>query len=218
MAGDALYALKRRMLNRNLGTSRAWVQFHVYGGALFGLLVLMHCGFGLPVGFMNWALWILSMWVTVSGLFGVFLQRWVPRILSSGLSTEVVYERIPELVGQIRDRAERIVEECTETVRDFYRTNLAAVLATPRVRAIYYIDVTGGIQSELRQFDYVRRLLAAPEREKLDTIEAMYRTKLEIDAHYTLQRPLRWWLYTHVPVSLVLVLLVSLHLYAVLMY
>jgi hypothetical protein len=167
---------------------------------------------------MNWALWILSMWVTVSGLFGVFLQRWVPKILSSGLSTEVVYERIPELVGQIRDRSEKLVEECTEMVRDFYRTNIAAVLAAPRVRAIYYIDVTGGIQSELRQFDYVRRLLAAPEREKLDSIEAMYRTKLEIDAHYTLQRPLRWWLYTHVPLSLVLVLLVVLHLYAVLVY
>jgi hypothetical protein len=36
--------------------------------------------------------------------------------------------------------------------------------------------------------------------------------------HNTLQKPLRWWLYAHVPVSLVLVALVAIHLVTVLVY
>jgi cytochrome b subunit of formate dehydrogenase len=39
-----------------------------------------------------------------------------------------------------------------------------------------------------------------------------------LDAHYTLQKALRWWLYLHVPASLMLVLLVGLHVYAVIYY
>lgn len=218
MLGDVLYAVKRRLLRLKLGTSCEWVQFHIYGGTLAGILVLMHSGFKLPVGLMNWSLWGLSLWVTISGLFGVFLQRWIPKVLSSGLSIEAVYERIPELVSQIRERAEKVVDECTETVKDFYKTNVAAVLVAPQAKAVYYVDVTGGIQTQLRQFEYVRKVLTAEEKEKLDTLEAMYRAKLELDAHYTLQRPLRWWLYTHVPASLVLVLLVALHIYAVIVY
>jgi hypothetical protein len=218
MVGDVLYAAKRRMLKHNLGKSADWVQFHIYGGLLFAILVLMHTGFRLPVGLMNWLLWVLSLWVTVSGLAGVFLQRWIPTILSSGLSTEVVYDRIPELVEQIRMRADSTIAECTDTLKDFYRMNLAGTLAIPLPRAIYYVDVTGGIQTKLREFEYLRPLLPESERGKLETLESLYRTKLELDAHYTLQRPLRWWLITHVPLSLVLVLLVVLHLYAVLVY
>ena len=46
----------------------------------------------------------------------------------------------------------------------------------------------------------------------------LFRAKLEIDAHYTLQQPLRWWLYTHLPVSFVVLALLALHLYTVLFY
>ena len=53
---------------------------------------------------------------------------------------------------------------------------------------------------------------------KLDDLQAMYKTKLEIDAHYTLQKALRWWLYLHVPVSIVLIVLLALHIFAVVYY
>ena len=92
------------------------------------------------------------------------------------------------------------------------------MLATPQTRLIYYLDVTGGIQARTEQFDYLRALLPADEQQKLDDLQAMYKTKLEIDAHYTLQKALRWWLYLHVPVSLVLIVLLALHIFAVVYY
>jgi hypothetical protein len=218
MLGAGLYGARRRMLNRDLGNSKLWVQFHIYGGLFAGLLFLFHTGFRFPNGTFNWILWLLSAWVTVSGVLGVLLQRWIPRILSSGLSTEAVYERIPELVAQIRERAETLVASCSEPVRNLYRTSVAATLAMPQPRLIYYFDVTGGIQGRVKQFEFLRRVLSAEEKEKLDGLQDLYRTKLELDAHYSLQAALRWWLFSHVPLSLVLLLMIALHVWAVWYY
>jgi len=156
--------------------------------------------------------------VTLTGLAGVGLRKWLPRVLASGLTTEVLYERIPELAAELRTKAEAVAAACSTPVRDFHRKRLAADLAAPRVRWIFFVDVTGGIQGRLRELSFLRGMLDPAERERVDELEALYRTKLELDAHYTLQRPLRWWLYAHVPVSLVLILLVVIHVVTVLVY
>ncbi|MDH3253321.1 MAG: hypothetical protein OEM41_11050 [Ignavibacteria bacterium] len=218
MVGAALYGARRRLMRYHLGRSSVWVQYHVYGGTLFMLMVFMHSGFHLPTGTLAWFLWTLSIWITISGLLGVLLQKTIPKVLSSGLSIEVVYERIPELVDQIRERATSLMESCTDPVRNFYEKNIHRRLLAPRIRPIYYIDITGGIQSRMRQFDYLRQFLSHDEQQSLDRLRALYRTKLELDAHYTLQRVLRVWLYLHVPVSLVLLILVGVHLYSVFYY
>ena len=218
MIGVAAYGIRRRKLRLNAGKSSTWVQFHVYGGTLFMMLVFMHTAFRLPSGALNWWLWTCSIWVTVSGILGVALQRWIPRTLTSGLAVEAVYERIPEIVAQLRSRAEKLVEVCSDPIRDFYIRNVAATLTLPQPRMIYYFDITGGIQSRMAQFDYLGKVLSTEEKEKLDSLKSMFRTKLELDAHYTLQKALRAWLYTHVPASILLLVLVALHLYAVLYY
>lgn len=222
LAGAALFGVRRRAVRiaskYRLGKSQTWVQFHVYGGVLFMVLALMHSGFRVPAGSLNFWLWLFSIWVTLSGLLGVALQKWLPRIVTSGLAIEAVYERIPELIKEIRARTEDLIATCSTPVRDFYRRNLAAALAAPQTRAIYYFDITGGIQARLRDFEYLRRFLSNEEKEKVDRLESFYKTKLELDAHFTLQKALRWWLYTHAPASLVLLVLVALHLYTVLYY
>lgn len=222
MVGIALFGARRRLtrFTKKLGAGRAqsWVQFHVYGGTIFLLLVLMHSGFRLPTGTLAWWLFGFSVWVSLSGIVGVFLQKWIPKILTSGLSIEVLYERIPELVGEIRDKSEEIILRCTEPVREFYRRSMAPALVAPQVRFIYYIDITGGIQAQVKQLDYLSKLLSSEDKDNLNQLESFYRTKLELDAHYTLQKALRLWLYLHVPASLILLLLAGLHIYSILYY
>lgn len=218
MIGAALYGIRRRMLKMSVGRTQLWVQFHIYGGALFMLLVLMHSSFKVPSGQLAWWLWTLSLWVTISGIVGVMLQKWIPRLLTSGLAVEVVYERIPELVNQIRTKAEEQLDSCTDAVRDFYSKRIAQSLVAPQPRIMYYFDITGGIHSRIKEFRYMGQFLSGQDKKALDELESMYKTKLELDAHYTLQKALRWWLYLHVPVSIVLVLLLVLHVYAVIFY
>ena len=218
----ALYGVRRRIIKftkkYRAGRSQTWVQFHVYAGTLFLLLVFMHSGFRVPTGALTWWLWFLSLWVTLSGFLGVILQKWIPKILTSGLSIEVHYDRIPDLIHEIKERAEKLIKTCDDPIRDFYRKNLAIFLAGPQARLIYYIDITGGIQSQTKKFNYLNRFLPVEEKEKLHELELMYKTKLEIDAHYTLQKALRWWLYLHLPISIAVFVLVGLHLFTVLYY
>lgn len=222
MFGAAFYGIRRRKMRtasrQKWGRAQSWVQFHIYGGAIFLLLVFMHSGFRLPNGALFWWLWILSVWVTISGILGVGLQKWLPRILASALSIEVVYERIPELIQAIRKKADTLAASCSQPIKDFYRKKIALSLTAPRSRLIYFVDITGGIQRRLRQFDFLKTLLSGSEREKLVELEMMYKSKLEIDAHYTLQKALKIWLYLHLPASIVLLVLVVIHLFAAFYY
>lgn len=222
MLGAAFYGIRRRKMRtasrHKWGKAQSWVQFHIYGGAVFLLLVFMHSGFGLPNGALFWWLWILSVWVTISGILGVVLQKWLPRILASALSIEVVYERIPELIQSIKKNADSLAANCSQPIKDFYRKKIAPSLTAPRSRLIYYVDITGGIQRRLRQFDFLKTLLSGIEREKLIELELMYKSKLEIDAHYTLQKALKTWLYLHLPASIALLVLVVIHLFAAFYY
>ena len=134
------------------------------------------------------------------------------------MKPSMIYERIPELIKEIKTKSEELIQKSTAPIRDFYIKNIAASLATPQTRLIYYLDITGGIQAQVKQFNYLRDVLSSQEKESLTELESLYKKKLELDAHYTLQKALRWWLYTHVPLSLILIFLVCLHLYAVFVY
>lgn len=217
--GAALFGLRRRTMASStrlrLGSARSWLYFHVYGGLLFLVLVLMHSGFGLPTGALTWWLWGLSWWTVLSGLLGLLLQQWIPRVLGSALSIEVLYERIPELTAEIRSKADAIVEGCSEPVKRMYAARLAPALARPIRRLIFFTDVTGGIQSHLRELHYLETLVTPEERQRLEDLARLYETKLELDAHYSLQWPLRWWLYTHVPLTLLLLVLIAAHVFTV---
>src|SRR5260221_5783148 len=71
MGGAALLGVRRRSMKFaariSLGTSERWLQFHLYAGTLSMLLVFMHSRFSIPAGALNWWLWLLSIWVTLSG-------------------------------------------------------------------------------------------------------------------------------------------------------
>ncbi len=219
---SAAYGVRRRTMRLatrfGAGAARIWLPLHTFTGALFLLLVLMHSGFGLPDGWVTWGLWLLSFWTVASGWIGLALQRWIPRRLTSGLALEVHYDRIPELVDELRTRAERLAESCGEVVHGFYDRRVAAAFRPPRWRWRHFLDLGSGARVLLREFDYLAERLAAEERGRLEELRRLLISKTEIDAHHTLQRALRLWLYLHLPASIVLVALVAVHLFTVFYY
>ena len=218
LAAAMAYSGRRRAPRFGPGALWHWVQLHVYGGTLFLLLLLMHSRGRPPAGMLAGGLWVASLWVVATGLVGVFIQKWAPAVLTSGLTTEVHYDRIPDLVQAVREKVERLVATGGESVRTLYDTHLSSALAAPHARLIYFVDVTGGVQSRMRRFDHARRLLQGEDAKRVEQIQALVRTKLEMDAHYTVQRALRWWLYAHAPAALALAALVLFHVFAVLRY
>jgi hypothetical protein len=218
MLAATLLGVRRRTMRWSFGRTQDWVQLHVYGGTMFLPLVLLHTGFHWPRETLTTWLLGLSIWVATSGVLGVVLRKWIPRLLSSGLSIEVLYERIPELSLELAERAREVAKAASPAVRDTYRRHVAPLLGVPRFRPIFFLDITGGIARRVRVFELLRSRLSADELARLDRLEGLVRSQLELDAHWTLQRPLRLWLLAHVPVSLVLIALVGAHIFSVLYY
>lgn len=218
LLASALYAGRRRTIHLIGGSVAGWLDAHLYLGALTCLLVLLHGGLRLPSGFLTWTLWLSTVWLTISGLVGRLLQVWIPRALTSGLTTEVLYERIPEIVAANAARAERIADRADQDIRRFYTRRLADALATPRFRLIFLADITGGGRTRVEEFRYLAERFVGEERETLRELEALYRAKLELDAHHTLQRLLRVWPLTHVPVAVLLLALSLAHVLSVIYY
>ena len=215
---EALYPARRKLLAKPLGNARQWVQSHIWLGLLAALFVLAHEGFRKPGGTIGWLLLLLTIWVTVSGFVGVFVQKYYPGALARNLSVEALFERIPELVAQLPLEAEKLIEGGSEVLLGFYRTEIAPALAGIAPSWSYLADVRGGRDARLLAFSRIEPFLPDGERATLDDLKTIYVEKLELDAHYSVQRALRGWTLLHVPPAALLLGLTVIHIVTFFLY
>jgi hypothetical protein len=212
---DALYPLRRRLMARPLGTAQRWLQVHIYGGLLACLFVLIHMGFRWPGGQFGWWLLGLTLWSTISGLVGVWLQKYVPVLLANQLSVEGLYARIPEMAARLQAEADQVVRGASDMLERVYTNDVRPSLAAVTPRWGFLADIRGGRERRLAPLRNVGQFLADEERVRLDDLQAIVTEKLELDAQYSLQRVLRLWLILHVPPAMALTALVAAHIAAV---
>lgn len=216
-AFEMLYAA-RRPRAWPLRNARDWLQAHVYLGVLALGATLVHAGFGWPAGGLSRWLLLLAAWTTATGLFGVGLQKWIPAALSEGLRVEALLPRIPELVQKNVAEADALVATASDVLERFYRTEVRAALVTLAPSWSYLVDVRAGRERLLERFRRIAPFVAEDERPALEAIESLYVEKLELDAHFTLQRVLRGWLLLHVPAAGLMMGLIAVHVATWLLY
>lgn len=91
-----------------LGRTKVWMRAHVWLGLLCGPLLVYHSGF-------RWGGWLsavllgLVIVVVVSGVYGLFLQNFLPRKMLRDLPSETIYSQIDHVSGQMAEEAERLV-------------------------------------------------------------------------------------------------------------
>jgi hypothetical protein len=215
---DALYPLRRRLMAWPLGTAQYWLQFHLYGGVLACLFVVLHTGFRVPSGAMGWSLAMLTAWATISGLAGVWLQKYVPAKLTNDLSVEAIYERIPEIAGRLQREADSLVVGAPEVLQRFYTTTIRDDLDRLRPSWAHL----GGVRAELARrvapFQGLGAFLSAEDRVRLDGLQSIVTEKLELEVQYSLQRLLKQWVVFHVIPCMALLALMVVHIAAVLAF
>jgi hypothetical protein len=194
-----------------LPNARAWLQAHLYLGALALWATLIHAGFAWPAGGLSLWLLLLASWTTATGLIGVALQKWIPAALAEGLRVEALLPRIPELVEKNLAEADALAATASDVLERFYRTEVRGTLVALAPSWSYLVDVRSGREHGLERFRRMAPFVAVEERPLLDSLESLYVEKLELDAHFTLQRLLRGWLLLHVPAAGVMMGLIALH-------
>lgn len=207
----------RRPRARPFGTAKGWLQVHVYLGALALLAVVIHAG-GLPTGRFGWWLFVLSLWTTLSGLLGVWLQKTLPVALAEGLRVEALFERIPDLVEQLVAEADALVAEASDVLDRFYQQDLRPNLAALRPSWSYVFDVRAGRERALDSFRQIGAYVGPEEKGKVEDLMSLYTEKIELDAQWSVQRVLRLWLWLHVPPAALLMGLLVVHVFTWLWY
>ncbi|MCC6764940.1 MAG: hypothetical protein IT293_09780 [Deltaproteobacteria bacterium] len=103
-----LLAGRKKVRTRRIGPARAWMQMHIWLGILAVPLILFHAGFRLG-GALTTTLMALFAVVTLSGLFGLALQQYLPAIMT---------ERVPleTLVGQMDHVRDGLATDAYELV------------------------------------------------------------------------------------------------------
>jgi hypothetical protein len=209
---DGLYPLRRRLALWPLGTAQRWLQFHIYGGAVAMLCVLIHVGFSWPRGGAGWWLLGLSAWTTVSGLFGVLLQKWIPTVIAGTLRVEALASRIPELAARCAAEADSVMSDAPERSRAAYRSDIRPWLERPQPAWGYVSNTHAGRRRHRRWLDALDR--SVDDRQRVEALRAIVARKAELDAHLSLQRALRAWLLLHVPAAVLLLGLLAVHVFA----
>ena len=215
---DSLYPFRRRWNAWPFGTVQRWLQFHVYGGGIAALYVLMHVGFHLPNGLFGWWLFLLSFWVIASGMAGVYLQKQIPSVLANNLAVEAIYERIPELTTRLQAEADKLLTGAPDLLQRFYSSNTRASLAAVSPAWSYLVDFRAERERRMAPFKEVTTYLSDADRVKLGDLQAIVSEKFELDVQYSLQRMLKVWVPLHAVPAVVLMGLLVVHVAAVLLF
>jgi len=99
--------LRKRLPTWRIGRQETWLKGHIWLGLLAVPLVLFHSGFRFH-GALAVGLAAVFFALVASGIFGLVLQQFLPRLMTRGAPGETVYEQIPHVVDQLRVEAYEI--------------------------------------------------------------------------------------------------------------
>jgi hypothetical protein len=105
----ALLGARKRVPTWRLGRAQAWMRGHLWLGLLSLPLILFHGGFHFGGTLTRVLMWLLIITVA-SGLFGAVLQHYVPRLMTTDVPLETIYDEIGNVRRSLRDEADRSVE------------------------------------------------------------------------------------------------------------
>ncbi len=196
-----------------LGSSRVWMQIHIYVG--FGSIAVfaMHMGLKFPNGLLETILASLFSVVALSGIYGLYVTRTVPKKLTH-LNDEAIFEEIPrqrfELTRQVHELMNSIVEQ-SETLARFYANRLAPFFEQPRPLA-YFVRPSARqsrkLQQEIQQLD---RYLNHDQRQVGDQLVKLVQRKDNLDYHRAMQGRLKYWLFLHIGLTYSLLIVSVVH-------
>ena len=187
-----------------------------------GLYFVHTAGTVWPGGSAERLLAVLFYLVSLSGLIGYGLQRLIPRRLSQS-GVEVIYERVPAELADIRARVEALVSDATEqhgsaTLARHYVESLGWFFRRPRFFLDHLSGGRRGLAWVARESAAVARYLDQSETACLDEITALARLKDRVNFHWSLQSLLRYWLFVHIPLAAAAIVLALWHVLLVHLY
>jgi hypothetical protein len=182
---------------------------------LTGVLFTVHISYRVPSGWFQGILACLYVLVMLSGFFGLFVSRALPKRLAAR-GGEVLFERIPAIRRDLRERAEALAlksisEVKSATIADFYARELRDFFERQKNIGRHLLEVSSPLNRLLSRIKDLNRYLNEQERAMLDQLVVLVRQKDGLDYHYALQLVLKAWLFVHIPLTYSLLVFTLVH-------
>jgi hypothetical protein len=234
-----LLAARKKVAIWRLGRAQAWLRGHLWLGLLSLPMIFFHAGFQFG-GVLTKVLMILLITVVASGLFGAALQHYMPRLMTSEVPMETIFEQIDHVREQLVAEADVLVDGiCGPTqiedvalsgggavavataapaavlpLRDFYTRQLRPFLLHEHLRNL---SLSNRADSS-RIFDGLRTVLPSDAQDVTRKLEEICEEERQLRRQVWMHHWLHGWLLLHVPLSLALLLLGCIHAIMALRY
>jgi hypothetical protein len=240
-----LLSARRMVPIWRLGRAETWMRAHIWLGLVSVPMILFHAGFQIG-GTLTAVLMLLFLLVIVSGVFGLALQQFLPRVMMNQVQMETIYEQIPHVLDQLREEADQLVTSACgpitsegfsvshpagETPRPSARPRPAVPLeGSAPLKEFYVQEVKPFLGSNGRAgrmgtrvtatsiFAQVRAVLPPPLHETLADLEDICEERRQLAQQVRFHHWLHGWLFAHVPLSMALLVLSAAHAVMALRY
>ena len=203
-----------------LFSASSWLQAHIYIGWLACVAFALHTGMRLPAGRLETLLAAAFVAVAASGVFGLWLSRWLPpRLVRSGES--LIYERIPVLRHRLAEEAREVVrraetETQSSTLADFHLRVLHGYFQrVPPLLAPFTGDDPEFHRARI-ELESTRRYLNESEESLARGLADLLEAKRNLDVQLAGQRLLKLRLFVHIPLTYALLVFIAAHVWLVL--
>jgi hypothetical protein len=105
----ALLGARKRVPTWRVGRAQAWMRGHLWLGFLALPMILFHGGFHFGGTLTRALMWLLIVTV-FSGVFGAALQHHIPRVMTTDVPLETIYDEIGRVRTLLREEADRSME------------------------------------------------------------------------------------------------------------
>jgi hypothetical protein len=196
-----------------IGARKTWLRGHIWLGLLSGLFILYHSGFRWG-GPLELVLWVVLLLTLATGVFGLLLQQFMPRALTTRIGSEAPFEQISHLCLVMRQQAESLVEsveadskrdaDVKVELRKFFDADVRPFLSPTFNRSS---RLAHPLHAQVH-FARIRAMSGMSEvKEQLGQLETFCDERRQLGEQDRLHRWLHGWLLVHIPLSVVLLVL-----------
>jgi hypothetical protein len=204
-----------------------WKKIHIFVGYLLIAAFLSHSDFSLPDTGFEWALWTSFVLVTLSGIFGTYLA-WSLRA-KHGIDERISYDRIPARRAELARDVQAVVARTDMAaaaialptppyeawIKDLYTNHLRDFFQGQRNFSAHLIGSRRPVQRLTDEIDNLSSYVDQQSQQKLAEIKNLVAEKDRLDFAHVYLGLTRGWLFVHVPVTYVLMVLGVLHVVVV---
>jgi hypothetical protein len=216
----AFFGVRKRWYRSTFGTVEQWMQSHIYLGVLVMVILLFHAGgrFNDKVAV---ATLILVAIVVLSGVLGAVLYITVPRLLTEVESNLTIVE-VSEQLNQLGKQMARIASGRSETFQRIYDQLIRELAPGWMAGWRLLLSRMRRGKAPLADWTNLLSLVQKDEQEELRQLLVVSRQRKELLIRLMYQQRykniLEFWLYIHIPFTVLLLLFAIIHVVAVFYY